>query len=391
MEFKIKDHTQYLVLSGSYAYGLQHSESDYDLRGWAIPPKEYFLSFNKNFEQNDQNFTFKNYPFREELISYINGNWFREPDSEEGIDHAIYDIRKFFKLAADCNPNVLETLFVDGKDIIYATELGMKLRQNRHKFISCRARYSYVGYAVSQIKRIETHRRWLQNPPSHKPTRNEFGLPETTAIPADQREAAEKLVTDKVRTWLFQNIDTIDKTTLAMFHERLIEFVSNILQHEEFIINHVKDLERFASIPAMKIYNFDENYIDVLQREKAYKHAKQEWDQYQSWKKNRNPARAKLEAESGYDRKHAMHTYRLLLQGLEIITKNDLTVNCSSYKELLEIKEGKWSYEKLIERAKELRDEIDKTYNEKKCVVPHKPDVNFLSNLCQEIVEEFND
>jgi predicted nucleotidyltransferase len=71
MEFHIVPRTHYLVITGSYAYGTERPESDYDLRGWAVPPCEYFLSFDKRFEQNDQAHPYKDYPFRQYLAAYI--------------------------------------------------------------------------------------------------------------------------------------------------------------------------------------------------------------------------------------------------------------------------------------------------------------------------------
>ena len=130
MEFDIKKHTSYLTLSGSHAYGLANSESDYDLRGWGIPPKEYFFTYDKKFEQHDQKYSYKKYPFRDQLEKYINKNKFRIPENSEIIDSSIYDIRKFFKLAADCNPNVLEILFVADKNVLIANKFAIKAREN---------------------------------------------------------------------------------------------------------------------------------------------------------------------------------------------------------------------------------------------------------------------
>ncbi len=47
--------------------------------------------------------------------------------------------------------------------------------------LDLRAGYTFSGYAVAQLKRIKTHRRWLIHPPTHKPTRQEAHALEAVA------------------------------------------------------------------------------------------------------------------------------------------------------------------------------------------------------------------
>ena len=53
---------------------------------------------------------------------------------------------------------------------------------------------TYAGYADDQLKRMETHYRWLHNPPDHQPTPPEFGAaPHPTGgfrFPDTQKERA---------------------------------------------------------------------------------------------------------------------------------------------------------------------------------------------------------
>lgn len=83
--FDINEHTILLVLHGSHAYGTSIATSDKDYRGVAVPPRDRFFGFAHVFEQFER----------------------KDPDT------VIYDIRKFCRLAADCNPNVIEILFAD--------------------------------------------------------------------------------------------------------------------------------------------------------------------------------------------------------------------------------------------------------------------------------------
>lgn len=122
----------FLTKHGSHAYGTNTPDSDLDLRGFCIPPKEYFLGYNNKFEQ------------------------FQHVD--ENLDVVIYDIRKFFKLAADCNPNIIEVLFTDPKDHVVVTQVAKKVLKHRELFLSSKAFYTFGGFAFQQLQKIKkTH------------------------------------------------------------------------------------------------------------------------------------------------------------------------------------------------------------------------------------------
>ena len=43
-------------------------------------------------------------------------------------------------------------------------------------FLTKKVKSSYIGYANAQLKKVETHRRWLLNPPQKKPLPEDFGF-----------------------------------------------------------------------------------------------------------------------------------------------------------------------------------------------------------------------
>ncbi len=393
MEFDLARRTCYLIVSGSHSYGGQTEDSDYDLRGWCIPPREYFLTFDKRFDQNDQKFEFVEYPFASELADYIALFGYRSPPEDEIVDHCIYSVHKFFKLAADCNPNLIENLFVDESEVLICNEFGRRVREHRDLFLSARAKHTFTGYAVSQLKRINTHRRWLLHPPGNKPERRNFGLPESSVIPADQREAAEKLVTAKVREWLLQDAEVLGRTELALFHNKLRDFVASVLSSRDLVMSLSDEQQLFdvARLSAMQQLGMSSNYIAVLQAEKKYRSAINEWKQYQHWKESRNPERAKLEAEFGYDTKHGMQLVRLLVMGRELLTEGKVVVKRSDRQFFLDVRQGRWSYERIIKYLEDAEAELSEIYRNKRYVVPHKPKVKDLSKLCLGIVEEYLD
>jgi uncharacterized protein len=373
MEFDIKERTHFLCVTGSHAFGTATESSDIDLKGFAIPPAAYLLSPYKHFEQHDQQYKLKDYPFDTEVMSYAN-KYRIKTDPDEILDQSIYAVHKFFKLASDCNPNIMSILFADEENILYSDEIAKELFANRDKFLSAKVRFTYSGYAYAQLKRIRSHRKWLLNPLDHKPTREEFGLPEFSTIPADQRGAAEKLVEKISRGWILEELE-IERDILFTLQQNLTEFIATLTSNHE-------DLAKTARLLAMKKLGMTDNFIQVLQAEKAYRAAHTEWKQYQEWVKNRNPNRAALEAQCGYDSKHAYHLVRLIRMCKEIMLTGKVIVKRPDAAELLAIRNGSWTYEELISWAEEKDKELEEIYRTKQYIVPHKPDINFLSSLC---------
>ncbi len=70
-----------------------------------------------------------------------------EPDS------TLHELSKFLRLALKCNPTVTELLWLDTYEV--ATDIGWELVDLCPVFLSTKCvRDAYLGYAISQIKRI---------------------------------------------------------------------------------------------------------------------------------------------------------------------------------------------------------------------------------------------
>lgn len=264
----LPDRTLFLTRHGSHSYGTNLPTSDMDIRGIAVAPIHYYLGLSETFEQTVLN---------------------------EPVDLTIFDVRKFCKLAADANPNALEILFTDPSDHLYVHPLMGKLFEARTAFISQKAKHTFSGYARSQLKRINAHYRWLKAPLLVPPTRSEFGLPERTVIPADQLAAAQAAIDKQIDQWEWHDLEDVDPALRQSIQD---EFTRRLLAITKWSWDEV---EAKVWDAAAKEIGLDTNFIRLLDLERQYTGRLREWQNYQTWKTNRNEARAALEAKFGYD------------------------------------------------------------------------------------------
>ena len=346
-----------LVRAGSHAYGTNTPTSDLDVRGIMIPPSDYYLGM-KRVEQ-----------FQE-----------AGDGTETKPDLVVYELRKDLNLAADANTNILELLFCDDSDVLKITPAGEKLRASRHLFLSKKARHTFSGYAMSQLKKIESHRRWLLHPPSAPPCRADFGLPERTVIPADQLAAATAMMMRKVADW--ENtlptfgVDCADEASTIAMRDRVVETLTEI---------HAATTDERV-LAAGRVLGFDDNFLDLLDRERRYEQKRREWDSFKAWKATRNEARSELECKYGYDTKHGMHLVRLMRTCAEILTSGTVLVKRPDAAELLSIRQGAWSYERLIGWARD--QDAKMAALAAASTLPHSPDREAIGTLCETLLRD---
>jgi len=298
MEAFVQDELIFMTLAGSHMYGTNTPDSDIDKRGVCVPPKNVVMGFAREFKQ--QNF--------------------------EGEDTVVYGLMRFMKLCLENNPNILELLYAPEDCVQVMHPTWEKLLERRDEILSAKCFHTFTGYAHSQLNRLRGHREWLRNPPTHQPTRAEFGL----------KEAGSGIV--KVA----KGVDVAEISPEALV---------------------------------------------VIEKEKRYKAAMRRWDDYQRWLKERNPARAALEAKFGYDTKHALHLVRLLRMGHEILTQGKVIVRRPDAEELLAIRSGCYGIDELLEMVDKLEAEVKKVYEEKTYVVPFSPPNQEMSDFCVELHE----
>lgn len=328
--------------AGSIAYGTNLPTSDVDFRGMFVAdPINVRTPFFPIKEVNDQ--------------------------TEE--DTVLYELAQFMRLALDCNPNVIETLWVDRSSIVHTSPAYEILRDAAPKLLSSKIAFTTSGYALSQLKRIKGHNKWINNPQQ---------------VEAPQQVDFVSLV-HNFRTNKMLKINFRD------FYQgcRLVPYSGdtyglyeapgyNTFNLETGILNvEYKGDSHELGIPAA-IVKFNRA---------VYESAKETHTNYWTWKKNRNEKRSELEEKFGYDTKHAMHLVRLLRMGREALTEGVIHVKRPDAPELLSIRSGAWTYEEVVEYAEEMDREVREVLYPKSSL-PKKPDIKLAAQLVLDVQDE---
>jgi len=149
------DNTHYMTIMGSIAYGVEEDYSDFDVYGFGIPPKKLvfphlagiidgFGRQRKRFDQWQQH--------------HIN-----DPSAQGGkgrqYDFSIYNIVRYFHLAMENNPNMIDSLFTPINAVLHCTNVGNIVRDNRKLFLHKGSWHKFKGYAYSQMHKMKSQKR----------------------------------------------------------------------------------------------------------------------------------------------------------------------------------------------------------------------------------------
>ena len=141
---------QYETITGSTAYGVSAGTSDLDVYGWAIPPKEDLFP---HLRGEIPGFGKPIKPFGVYQEHHVED---RDAPAGHGrtYDLTIFGIVKFFGLAMENNPNVIDCLFTPATCVLHSTRVGNLVRENRRRFLHRGAWPKFKGYAYSQLHKL---------------------------------------------------------------------------------------------------------------------------------------------------------------------------------------------------------------------------------------------
>lgn len=199
---------------------------------------------------------------------------------------------------------------------------------------------------------------------------------------------------------LIETLFTEDILFIDRFGQQLIEhrhlFLSRKVAERfgHYAISQLKRLENhyrwWAQPPQQPVASLNSQgkaEFPSAKARQAFDQATKEWNHYQRWLRERNPARAELEQRYGYDTKHAMHLCRLLKMGEEILRDGQVLVRRPDAEWLKAVRQGLFTYEELLDWAR-AREEGLRSLRETS-PLPEEPEAALAEQLLIEIQEGY--
>lgn len=332
------------VVAGSNAYGTALPTSDWDERGIFVDNIERVVL-----------------PFEKlELVEFSHD------------DIVYYELSKYMPLLLAQNPNVIELLWTENQDVLFKSDLGQLLIDNRANFLCKKVKDSYVGYAKSQLGRIKGHNKWINSPHSEKePERKDFA---TIVWNNTDYKEFNKSVPQKG----FVGFDLGD-SHFGLFEQGKIGIDKDTWFDKRGNPNLLSREDLYNLTQTNKV-NPD---LIVKINQKAFEDSHKNWKGYWDWKKNRNEKRSALEEQFGYDTKHAMHLIRLLRSGADILEYGVVPVKRNDAQYLLDIRFGKYSYEEIIAESERLYKRVEEL--SKSTTLSEEPDYKLAKAIILDI------
>lgn len=345
-DLKNKNLLLFEAISGSRAFGLATENSDTDIRGVYYLPKEDFFGLN--------------------YIPQI---------SNETNDITYYEIGRFIELLQKNNPNILEILASPEDCILYKHPLMDLLKTE--DFLSKLCKDTFAGYAVSQIKKAKGLNKKIVNP-IDKERKSIldfcFILDGQGSVPLKKWLDEDGLSQEKCG---LINIDHT-KGMFALFYDE-----SGTLGYKGIIQNGEANQVSVSSVPK------DEKPVAYLFCNlDAYSVYCKDYREYWKWVAERNEDRYNVNQTHGqnYDSKNMMHTIRLLQSCEQIFRTGSLTIRVEDRDELLDIKSGNQSYERIMRKAENLIESIESHYST--TTLPNTPDLEKTTKILIQIREK---
>lgn len=339
---------------GSHAYGTNIEGSDEDFKGIYIQSPEDVL----------------NVGYQEQV--------------SVNKDETYYELRRFIDLCCTGNPTMLELLYTPEDCIIYKHPIFDKLIEHRDKFLSKSCKYSFGGYAYSQIskaKGLEKKMNW-ENSRVERKTILDFCY---ILVPNGSKPLKEWLISQKGSFVYQKNYGACKipncRDMYYIYPKVKPELEYCGLANEEESSNEL----RLASIPVSETirgipmsYNKD-GYIE---------HCK-DYKSYQEWLFKRNVQRYVDIGEHGQkiDGKNLLHCYRLIETGIEIARDKTINVRRPNAQFLIEIRKGKHNLETLLENANKMIKQLEEEFD--KSTLPSKCDRGFFMSLIPKLRKEY--
>jgi uncharacterized protein len=333
------------AIAGSKAYGLDTPASDTDIKGVFVLPKNMFYGL--------------------EYTAQVNN---------ETNDIVYYELKRFVELLVKNNPNMLELLCTPNERVLLKHPV-MELLQPE-LLVSKLCEQSFANYAFTQIKKAYGLEKKIMRPMEDK--RKSildfcFVHQEKEAVPLKTFLNENNIVQEKLGLSSITHV----RDCYNLYYSGAGNY-AGIMRKEE-----ANDI-CLSSIPK------EEKPIGMLYFNKdGYSVYCKQYNEYQTWVSKRNEQRYNTTIAHGkkYDSKNMMHVFRLLLVAKEIATERKVNVFRKDREFLLAIKEGKFEYDELVQRATTLKDELPLLYQQSNLI--NEPDLKLVEQILVRMRQEY--
>jgi len=338
-------HLLFECVTGSRAYGTETPESDTDLRGVFIAPRDAFFGFG-----------------------------IPEQVSDAKNDETYYEVSRFVGLLAANNPGILEMLFAPADCVRCRHELFDLIRPEA--VLSKRCRDTFAGYAATQIRRARGLNKKIVNP-IDGPRK---GVLDFCHVVSGQGSTP-------LQDWLtaqgigqrrcgLVNIPHMPDV-YGIYHDADgTKGYRGILRGEDSTELNLSSIPKGEEPIGWMNFNKD-----------GFKRHCREYREYHEWLAERNEARYLVNVAHGrnYDSKNLMHTFRLLDMAEEIAVEGIVRVRRPNREFLMRIRRGEFDYEDLMRMAEEKVACIDEAFA--RSSLPDEPDHETLESVLISIRE----
>jgi hypothetical protein len=346
---QLQQQKQFILLdciSGSTAYNLSVPGSDIDKKDIFILPQKELYGFD-----------------------------FTDQVANESNDEVYFEIKRFLALLTKNNPNILELLSTPQEFVLYRNPLMDLIKPE--DFLSKLCLDTFAGYAQTQIKKAR-------------------GLNKKINKPLD---AERKTVVDFC--YVVKNGGTILLNDWLKTNDLLQEDCGLVkLDHfrDTYLLYHQSGRTGFRGIVSgpdaddvqvSQVPKGMQNMVVMHFNKDAYSVYCREYLEYKEWEEKRNEARFQNTLSHGknYDAKNMMHTFRLLNVAEEIALHQKVIVYRQDREFLLNIRNGKFEFEELMQMVENKMDQIKQLYATSS--LPDKPDEQMAGQLLIRMREEF--
>lgn len=343
------------ALVGSHAYGTNVEGSDKDYKGVFIQSPEDVLNFGY-----------------QEQVTVTK-------------DEVYYELRRFMDLCMKGNPTMLELLYMPEDCIIECHDVYKEVLKHRDKFLSKSCKYSFGGYAYSQISKangLNKKMNWEASKIERK-TILDFCY---IITPMGSKPVKEWLLTQRGEATKQENYGVSKIANCKGLY--FIYFKDSDELEYRGICNPQESSNelRMSSIPKNQILKYS---IMSYNQEGYIEHCK-DYLSYQKWLKERNTQRYidVTEHDQKIDGKNLLHCYRLLETGIEIAKTHTINVRRPNAGFLVEIRKGKHNLNELLEKSHLMVDEMYKAYNDS--TLQDTADRSFLMALLPKLRKQYD-